>query len=431
MACVMVKDEKVAIIGAGAAGLTAAYYLNKSGYKNVVVFEKNNRVGGKVHSVKVEDRVYELGAVWFCREYRTILELAKELKVPFKTARDTDLIVKNKVSTYANYFLSKYSFTEIISTLRHFWIVNRKFPLWKKVGYDGLHSDLFINFDDFAQKYRIKPIADVTSSFVTGCGYGYYAEVPALYPLKMTLMMVKGYLMSVLGLNSVPMSSFPSGWQSLWEKVAENVVVRLEHPVTSLERKDDGKIRVGVTTSGKKLIDEVFDKVIITSPLHQVDRFMKVTKEERELFGKIKNYRYIVTIFKGSHLPHASQVDHASSNTIGHVNFYGHFQSDRDIYSCYQLLSDDMDYSDALSLLQNDVKEVGGEVKEVLYQKIWDYFPHVKTEDLQAGFYEKLNSLQGASGVYYAGSIMNFETVEATAAFSKNLVKNVFLKADS
>ncbi len=41
-------DEKVAIIGAGPAGISCAYYLAEKGYNNVTVFEKNKEPGGMV-----------------------------------------------------------------------------------------------------------------------------------------------------------------------------------------------------------------------------------------------------------------------------------------------------------------------------------------------------------------------------------------------
>lgn len=54
------KSPKIAVIGSGLAGLTAAYRLNKSGY-DVTTFEAKARVGGRVFSVRVNGHVGELG----------------------------------------------------------------------------------------------------------------------------------------------------------------------------------------------------------------------------------------------------------------------------------------------------------------------------------------------------------------------------------
>lgn len=54
------KKPKIAIIGAGLAGMTAAYRLFQKGF-DVDVFEAKNRVGGRVFSVYINDRIGELG----------------------------------------------------------------------------------------------------------------------------------------------------------------------------------------------------------------------------------------------------------------------------------------------------------------------------------------------------------------------------------
>ena len=56
-------SQRVAIVGAGAAGLTAAATLQQLGYRNVVVFESAPRPGGKCFTVEVAGAFYDLGAI--------------------------------------------------------------------------------------------------------------------------------------------------------------------------------------------------------------------------------------------------------------------------------------------------------------------------------------------------------------------------------
>ena len=58
----MNSDTKFCIVGAGAAGLSAARALREKGYKNITVFEKNNKAGGKCHTFEYEGRSYDLCA---------------------------------------------------------------------------------------------------------------------------------------------------------------------------------------------------------------------------------------------------------------------------------------------------------------------------------------------------------------------------------
>jgi monoamine oxidase len=78
-------SQKVAVIGAGLAGLTAAYRLHQKGY-DVTVFEARRRVGGRVHSVLIKNFeggycVSELGGQNIADggEARHFLSLAQEL----------------------------------------------------------------------------------------------------------------------------------------------------------------------------------------------------------------------------------------------------------------------------------------------------------------------------------------------------------------
>lgn len=77
------NGKKVAIIGAGPSGLTAAYELNKLGY-NVTVYEKENRIGGVPFYGIPEFRLQESDLNHLLERFLNIgisFELNKEVKV--------------------------------------------------------------------------------------------------------------------------------------------------------------------------------------------------------------------------------------------------------------------------------------------------------------------------------------------------------------
>ena len=39
-------NDRICIIGGGPAGISAAMYLQKKGYENYVIFERQNKIGG-------------------------------------------------------------------------------------------------------------------------------------------------------------------------------------------------------------------------------------------------------------------------------------------------------------------------------------------------------------------------------------------------
>ena len=72
---------KVIVVGAGFAGLAAAYTLQKSGFK-LTVLEARDRVGGRVHSVTLPNgATVEMGGEWIEAHDQTLRNLATELGV--------------------------------------------------------------------------------------------------------------------------------------------------------------------------------------------------------------------------------------------------------------------------------------------------------------------------------------------------------------
>jgi monoamine oxidase len=73
---------RIAVVGAGFAGLTAALRLNQAGH-DVAVFEARDRVGGRVHSVTLANgELAELGGEWINADQLSVVGLAEELGVP-------------------------------------------------------------------------------------------------------------------------------------------------------------------------------------------------------------------------------------------------------------------------------------------------------------------------------------------------------------
>lgn len=53
-------NSQVVIVGAGLAGLAAAQRLYEAGVRDVVILEAQNRIGGRVHTIKHSDYLLEL-----------------------------------------------------------------------------------------------------------------------------------------------------------------------------------------------------------------------------------------------------------------------------------------------------------------------------------------------------------------------------------
>ena len=87
--------KKAAVMGAGPAGLTAAYYLAKKGHE-VTVFEKNPKAGGQcrygIPAYRLPDRLLD-------REIHTILEAGIELRTNTQPQSPQDQLLKQGYDT--------------------------------------------------------------------------------------------------------------------------------------------------------------------------------------------------------------------------------------------------------------------------------------------------------------------------------------------
>lgn len=76
----MAEQTDVVIVGAGAAGLTAAKTLVDAGH-DVVVLEARDRVGGRLLTEQRDGRYVEMGGQWLAPYQNAALAMAKELGI--------------------------------------------------------------------------------------------------------------------------------------------------------------------------------------------------------------------------------------------------------------------------------------------------------------------------------------------------------------
>ncbi|MBE9066768.1 FAD-dependent oxidoreductase [Leptolyngbya cf. ectocarpi LEGE 11479] len=78
------STPKIAIVGAGLAGLNAAYQLKKAGYR-ATIYEASNRVGGRMYTVydAIGEKTWvNLGAEYINSDHDDMIALAEELNIP-------------------------------------------------------------------------------------------------------------------------------------------------------------------------------------------------------------------------------------------------------------------------------------------------------------------------------------------------------------
>ena len=444
------KALKIAIIGAGSSGLTMAHYLQKQGFYNVTLFEKNQYPGGKVLSVVEENtgHILELGAVWVPYAYQTVRELIEEHQVELIDAPMTQLTELNPARSNQKYIrniLCNIRKSKAVQAYLQARREGKNFP-FAQPGFEfDIEKDFTLSFSEYTKKYQIEPLGDAFIPLDTGCGYGFPEEVPALYKLKFLDLVLKDMDMQLA--SNHPKADrqtkyVKKGYQEIWKQMAKNQNIQYNAPITKISHHRDtyDNDQITLTINGHSK-EDTFDRVMVSSTGDDICPILdsKSLPLEKELFQHVETYPYYVSLFKAKGLDteklRVSLIkENATCKKAGHPTILAAPCSERDseLFMNWTVSKHNIKDCEVEEKLALDINKLGGKYCKSLIQKKWKrYFPHVKQDSLldingKGGFYSQLRQLQGQKGIYYAGGLLGFETVEHTCNFGRKLVEENF-----
>jgi len=461
----MDKNVRICIIGGGPAGLSAGMYLEQKGYENYTILERNDRVGGKCWSPTYNGRRYEMGAIMgvpsyyavhdveeFCgithdgpklnRNYKNaagkVIEPFEPKKNIFKIPRL--LKMKKQVKVFGELLETKYKGYDLNG---HRGVAEGRYegfactPGREPVSGENPNlKDLCLPFSEFCKKNGVELVQDIWIGPYTSFGYGYFDEIPAGYVLK--------YLDFQTTMNFVKVNlwTWKNGTQYIWECLDAKLKnhARLNSAIEKIERKDG---KVYVTVNGAV---EEYDKLIVTAPLHipgtradgqkGFDEYSDIRDDEKELFGKIDYERYDVLAVETKPEDHPEisyyVFDNMVKERLGHLMvYYRRWKDSKDqVITTYALRKHkdmkEVPYEDCRQMVLDDLKTMHNPASNVVNEWSVYYFPHVFSEDYTAGWYDKVEAMQGKYDTFYAGEVMAFGDMDETAEYSRELVERFF-----
>jgi len=423
---------RIAIIGAGVAGLTAAEELKRRGYDQVVVYEANDRVGGKVHTRYVDGLPFELGAYITFESDDEVLDLIERHDIEVRAARPRmvhDFDKGGQITEFEDWQAKKYTTVQTAAAAAKYLLYCAKHrEIFKPGGFADADPELFMRSDRFFAKHELGPVAWLYKPIMAGLGYGFYEETPALYAMRFIDPAKLAVLVRTLLDRDSRVDMVSPGFARLWQAVAKDHDVRLNHRVTAVERSKgaSGGWAVKVTANGET---HTYDRLITTVSHPRMADILDAGPKERELYEALEFNAYVTTIFRAKGLAEGVTAyfgQHSTPDTRGRLMIYSQPHDGSDLYLGWQL----GDESNARALAQNlrsDVAKVGGHVTEVVHQEFWpDYFPQVSRKSLKEGHFKLQDNLQGRRGTYYAGAMVDYELTGTAAAWARELVKRHF-----
>ena len=272
------QKPKVVILGAGPAGMSAAWRLTKLGY-SVTVLERDGAVGGMGRTIKVGDYLVDFGPHTFhIRETPESKEILKTItpffgKDPLTLVRGTRVLLRGKEYVYPLEMLqvlfgvspllsARILFDYSLATLKSFFSPAQKEHSFEEWGVRNLGRTLYdLCFGIYSERVWGLPTSQISSK-------------QAQRVAKLNL---KNIILRTLGIKADPTTYFTkyfyprAGISQLFEGMAAEVraggnQVLLDAPAIRVERNGDRVSRVVYKTdSGEQSID--CDVVLSTLPL--------------------------------------------------------------------------------------------------------------------------------------------------------------------
>jgi hypothetical protein len=446
-------NDRIAIIGAGVSGLTLAHLLEtKLGFRNVTVYERNNRVGGKIFSPAIGGVPVDVGAVSVDSEFA--MKTAERCGLPYNKSGTLLGVLPSNDGPLFVPPLQAFEILGLDDVASEILTWLAMYPKYKYLeeapnAFFLNHQDktLYTPFDEFTKRNGIAALGEAFRQMYVLCGYGYGEKTPAIYLVKFMLRTLSPQnIRNYLGSGEEGYLTFPGGAQALLECIAADLNdVRLGSRVINITR-NAGQIQIGLEGS----VDYA-DYLIITSDLKSSLEFLvDPSPEEEELFASIRHDAYISSIVSGASVPALSQNENNNALNIlafvrnlvstrnGHVVGMTSKSAHKDTLVAYQYSNGSYQASSLVPaitidsgstdpselLLEQDLDEEAGiSFNTTGPQFIWDtYFPHFDSQSLLNGSYQRLGALQGVNNTFYAGGLFNFETVHDTSRFAQYLV---------
>ena len=427
--------RRIAIVGAGPAGLSAAHHLREFGYDDVRVFEAESRVGGKCLSSIHRGVQFDLGARYAHYGYVDVRQLAEYHGVEWSQAPSLVLasLDEGRIGKLGLPLRRDLATVEAAGRLARLLLEHRH--LWHP-GFLRFSPSLAVPATEWLSAQGLDALADTLLPAFTGYGYGYPDDLPAGYLLKMIFHIVArspldnarwaAQILQLADPGALSRLFDPlvpkDGFEGLFAAVAARLDVQTGTPVVAVVPEEDAVI---VSTPAG---EESFDAVILAVAPSVIQRVV-AHEGVRSVFGlAMENSLHSLLVECDGFRPHEAWF---VSDNARYVARRGRPVQVADPHPGSGLVTVLAHGGEGINeaMVERHVREdlgrwglAVGRVVEHHRLPGAAYAPPAHFVE----FHDRLESLQGLSGLYFTGEVMNAGSVEGAVAYSRSLVTRFF-----
>lgn len=413
---------RLAILGAGPAGLSMGRFLRNRTEVEVLIFERDTRVGGKSWTFEHGDITCELGTCYATRMDVHARAWMKEMGTetrPLGSQHFEDMDFFDWAQSVGKTPLT-------LEVLRYVRTARKlKSAFAARPDDAALRAEMALPIGEWLDRKGFVKMKRLMLRAVTNMGYGPLSETSVLQATRW----VDFDLLLSGRLNDLQMPV--RGWSALWEHVASDLDVRLGCEVTQVTRSETG---VELVAGGER---HSFDAVVCAIPLDQFARISEPTEAEQWVNSHVTWRGYCTSLMVVNGWFRNSRAKMFSTG-FGFDAPEGPLMSARydafepelggHIYMLAQLTGA---YSrdELAELAYAGVEQNGGTPGRVLVQKVWKYFAQYSADGIRNGIVSRLKAMQGEQSTWYTGATFSFEAVSHITRFNEKLAGQILTAA--
>ncbi|MEO1101719.1 MAG: FAD-dependent oxidoreductase [Pseudomonadota bacterium] len=412
------QSYRLAIVGGGPAGLSLARMLSDTEGLEVTVFEREPMLGGKSHSLYNYARPIELGTSYTAMGHRIAKKWMKELGITLRQNGESRYDGK----PFIDYVKDGSGKSFALQMLHFMWSRRRLLKKLKKdPDNDAALAEASLPVEAWLKARGLRKIERFMHRILTTMGYGVLDEVSTIQALRW----IDVDLLLSGQFNQIHAPE--QGWTEFWKRVADGLTVETDAAVTAIKRDETG---VTLTVNEEA---RAFDGVVCAAPFNQFASVVDPNEAEAWLNKSFDWTGYASALvavekwFEGFQIDGYS--DAARPGAEKGKMLGARYEADAPDLGGRLFITGQIpgDYSESelQEILEDEIRERGGENPKVIMLRKWIYFAQWRPEAIRGGLLTRMDRMQGQDNTWYTGALFSFESISHIMDFNARLAPRI------